>query len=110
MDAIDVIPEKWRQDSNYPIRVLYDDGEYSVAWGKFENSRALGVRWNGGKGIGYPAQGNYPTWYVEPDFIAIGLLNHLHSQALVTSNSEFNVENILFAINELSIKMRNKYS
>lgn len=107
MDAINVIPEKWRRDSNYPIRVLYDDGEYSVVWGKFEDSRALGVRWNGGSGIGYPAQGSNPTWYVEPDFIAIGILNHIHSQALASNNPAFNLDNILYAINELSNKMRN---
>ena len=74
MRAEEVRPQKWLWDENYSIRVLYDDGDYSVIWGKYENVRALGVRWNGGTDVGYPGQGGHPTWYVEPDFIAIAIL------------------------------------
>ena len=52
MRANEVRPQKWLLDVNYPIRVLYDDGDYSAIWGKYENIKALGVRWNGGTDIG----------------------------------------------------------
>ena len=77
MKANEVAPQKWRQDLSYPIRVLYDDGKYSVIWGKYEDTKSLGVRWNGGTDVGYPGQGAHPTWYVEPDFIAISILQRI---------------------------------
>jgi hypothetical protein len=105
MDAINVTPEKWRRDKNYPIRILIDNGNYSVVWGKFSGTRCLGVRWNGEEEVGYPSQGSNPTWYVEPDFIAIGILHNLHSLAIVDRTDDYNIDNILFAISELSDKM-----
>jgi hypothetical protein len=37
MDAKDVLPGKW-QDA--PIRVLFDDGNYSVIWGEYDGTLA----------------------------------------------------------------------
>lgn len=104
MRAHEVKPHKWQWDANYPIRILYDDDEYSVIWGKYENTKALGVRWNGGTEIGFPGQGAHPTWYVEPDFIAISILQRLLTLA-IDNNEVESLENLHFAISELSIKM-----
>lgn len=104
MRAEEVRPQKWLWDENYPIRILYDDDEYSVIWGKYENTTALGVRWNGGTDVGYPGQGGHPTWYVEPDFIAIAILQRLLTLAIDNNEREY-LENINFAIQELTNKM-----
>lgn len=104
MRADEVRPQKWLWDGNYPIRILYDDGEYSVIWGKYENIRALGVRWNGGTDIGYPGQGAHPTWYVEPDFIAISILQRILILAIDNNDREHLVD-VNFAIRELTDKM-----
>lgn len=105
MRADEVTPQKWRQDENYRIRILYDDGEYSVIWGKYEETRALGVRWNGGTTeIGYPGQGAHPTWYVEPDFIAISILQRILTLA-IDNNDREHIDDIHFAIRELTNKM-----
>ena len=105
MDATNVRPQKWFQDKTYPIKVLFDDGDYSIIWGKFENNIAMGVRWNGGD-VGYPRQGVYPTWYVEPDFIAIGIIQNILTKAIDKPNcSYYHIENINFALKELTRKL-----
>jgi len=104
MNANEVRPQKWLWNDNYPIRVLFDDGEYSVIWGQFENTRALGVRWNGGTEVGYPGQGGNPTWYVEPDFIAISILQRILLMAIDNNERQF-IDDINFAIHELTDKM-----
>lgn len=104
MKAKEVRPQKWLWHENYPIRILYDNSEYSVIWGKYENTKALGVRWNGGKDVGYPSQGGYPTWYIEPDFIAITILENLLTLTLKNNKEEY-LKNINFAIQELKNKM-----
>lgn len=105
MKADEVRPQKWLWHANYPIRILYDDSEYSVIWGKYENTKALGVRWNGGKDVGFPNQGGYSTWYVEPDFIAISILQRLLTIAMDKDNDREYLDNINFAIQELTNQM-----
>jgi hypothetical protein len=100
----EVRPQKWLWDENYPIRILFDDGEYSVIWGKYENNRALGVRWNGVADVGYPGQGGNPTWYVEPDFIALSILQRILTLA-IDNNDREHLDDIHFAIRELTDKM-----
>lgn len=73
--AIDVTPKDWTE-----ISVLYDDGMYSVIWGRFRLNRikSLGVRWNGAEGEkGYPSFGKYPLWYREPEFLIMPILRGL---------------------------------
>ena len=68
----EVRPKRW---SN--VIDLYDDGEYSVIWGSYDESetKSLGVRWNGSdNNRGYPSQGKYPLWYVEPDFLVKAII------------------------------------
>lgn len=114
MRAINVTPEKWRD-----IKIIYDDGEYSVIWGKYEGKDALGARWNGedNAAVGYPNQGGNPTWYVEPDFISIAILQKLFSMYVAAKKSELNLEdknrilefwnldNLKIAMGELTDKM-----
>jgi len=104
MDAKNVLPQKWTWDEHRQFLILFDDGEYSVIWGKYEGVKALGTRWNGETDIGYPNQGAYPTWYVEPDFIAIAILQRLLTLAIDNGDKNY-LENIKIAINELSNKM-----
>lgn len=104
MNAINVQPKDWLWDINYPIRVLYDDTDYSVIWGKYKGEKCLGVRWNGfNNDRGYPGQADHPTWYVEPDFIAPVILDKVLSMA-VASNDLTYFDNISFAIRELNSK------
>lgn len=104
MKADEVNPNKWQWDANYPIRVLYDDDEYSVIWGKYEKKKSLGVRWNSGlnDNIGFPKQGKSPTWFIEPDFIAVSILHRLLTKVIDSNENEAYLENIIFAINELN--------
>lgn len=101
-----VKPKDWLWDENYPIRVLYDndDENYSIIWGKYKTHKALGVRWNGGVNRGYPGQGGHPTWYVEPDFIAITILQRILTLAIDKEDTKY-LADIKFAINELTDKM-----
>jgi hypothetical protein len=63
-------PHKVHQ-TKFPVdRVLYDDGDFAVAWGRYEDEREkrLGMRWNGGPNeVGYPCRGKYPVWFMLPD-------------------------------------------
>jgi hypothetical protein len=92
-----VRPAKW---SN--VIPIYDDGEYSAIWGNYDNSpnRVLGVRWNGsGTDVGYPNQGAYPTWFVEPDCLTKMIL--LEFCFTVNQNPSYgDLQNILTALNE----------
>ena len=106
MRASEVRPKDWLWHENYPIRILFESEEenYSIIWGKYQNTRALGVRWNGGTERGYPGQGGHPTWYVEPDFISIVILQRLQILAIESGDLQF-WDNIEFAISELKDKM-----
>ena len=69
--ASEVRPGKWSS-----LRVLFDDGVYSVVSGDYENQHALGERWNGSEGVlGFPNQSGHPVWHVVPDFLAIPVLH-----------------------------------
>ena len=110
MKAIKVKPKDWLWDENYPILVLFDSDEenYSVIWGQYKKNKALGVRWKkGGTARGYPGQGGHPTWYVEPDFIAIVILQRLLTLSIDKGDTKY-LDNIKFAINELTDKMVNE--
>jgi len=103
MNAIDVRPEKWRND---PILVLFDDGIYSVIWGKYEGTPALGVRWNDAENppIGYPSLFGNPMWYVEYNYIAGAIIQGLQKMAIdnIGKKEHYNLDNIQVALNELN--------
>lgn len=82
--ASNVTPGKW---SN--IRVLFDNGWYSVIAGNYEGEYALGERWNGGDdGPGFPSQGGHPIWHVVPDFLRVTVLRGLRDELARTASAE----------------------
>lgn len=82
--AADVKPGKW---SN--IRVLFDNGWYSVIAGEFEGDYDLGQRWNGDDdSAGFPSQGGHPTWHVVPKFLARPILLGLQKELARTATAE----------------------
>jgi hypothetical protein len=73
-------PEKVKPIAWSNISVLYNNtGEnYSLIWGSYQGEKLLGVRWNGeNNNRGYPGQGNQPTWYIEPEFLTLTILNEI---------------------------------
>ncbi|MFC1680947.1 hypothetical protein ACFL1S_04025 [Pseudomonadota bacterium] len=55
-------------------RKLYDDGEYSIAWGSWDNgSRGMGERWIDG----FPQSRGHPMWLHVPNHLAIPRLKSL---------------------------------
>ena len=72
--AAEVRPEKWTG-----LTVLFDNGEYSVISGFYEDDtrRALGERWNGNGSnpLGFPTGRGYPVWHVIPRFLEIAILH-----------------------------------
>lgn len=93
--AINVTPKSWTD-----IKILYDDGKYSVIWGRRDNykTKELGVRWNGSNDApkGYPNQGKYSLWYSEPKFLFKPILDKLLT---MTNNIDY-VKNIKKALLE----------
>ncbi len=66
-----VRPHKWEN-----IIDLYDDEEYSAIWGFYDGNKGkLGVRWNGGLDVGFPHQGKYSLWYIEPEYLVKNILH-----------------------------------
>jgi hypothetical protein len=98
-----VRPEKWSG-----VVDLYDDGVFSAIWGSYDESRskALGVRWNGGNdSIGFPGQGQYPTWFVEPDFLTESLLHGLLDR-IVASPQDGDLQAVLRVLAEAKLQRR----
>ena len=55
------------------LNVIYDGGEgsWSMAEMEWDESPALGLRWNGEEGsIGNPQSRGLPTWFIVPDELA----------------------------------------
>ena len=107
MNAKDVNPGKWQ---TAPIRVLFDDGNYSVIWGEYDGAPALGVRWNKGEDgvVGFPKSSyGHPAWYVEPNFIAVTIIQRILSMATdkIGKPEDYNIDNILDALKELTNQM-----
>jgi hypothetical protein len=62
-------PENVKPNKFHVHTVIYNNGEFSVAYGKWENSEIrLAMRWNGQSDdeIGYPSQGGNPLWFQLP--------------------------------------------
>lgn len=66
--------------SKFPVdHVLYDNGEFAVAWGTYDGGpRCLGMRWNGGPSDpGYPKLFQHPVWFVLPWQLSVPLVKAL---------------------------------
>ncbi len=62
-------PEKVKPAKFHVHTVIYNNGDFSVAYGKWGNSDTrLAMRWNGDDEdeIGYPSQGGNPLWFQLP--------------------------------------------
>lgn len=72
--AAQVRPAKWSD-----IAVLFDDGQYSVISGTYDQGdHVLGERWNGeGDDLGFPNVAGYPVWHVVPEWLRIPVLHAL---------------------------------
>jgi hypothetical protein len=82
--AEDVRPRKWSD-----IRILFDEGSYSVISGIYDGGHhhVLGERWNGrGDKPGFPHQGGNPLWHVVPEFLAIPILHGLLDRLSIHNN------------------------
>ena len=68
------------------INVLYDDDEFSVAHGNSSSGDEIGMRWNGGDGVGYPNTHGHPQWFILSSFIARNVLSSLLTHPKVTTD------------------------
>jgi len=62
-------PENVKPYKFHVHTVIYNNGGFSVAYGKWENNEVrLAMRWNGQSDdeIGYPSQGGNPLWFQLP--------------------------------------------
>jgi len=59
--------------------VLYDNGEFAIAWGTYDGGqKLLGMRWNGGPNDpGYPKLFQHPVWFVLPNELSVPLVRAL---------------------------------
>lgn len=94
---------KWFEDDYKPKILFHDEEEnYSMIWGKYDGSFALGVRWHKGgvNGKGFPSQGSIPTWYVEPNFLIVPILKEILSKSIVQGKSTY-IKNISLALEKM---------
>jgi hypothetical protein len=84
--AVEVVPKKWSA-----IRVLFDDGRYSVVSGIYNGrrGRVLGERWNGDskRPLGFPNVAGCAVWHVVPRFLENPILRGLRDELARRSNS-----------------------
>lgn len=62
-------PENVKPAKFHKHTIIYNDGDFSIAYGIWEGSdKRLAMRWNGGEDeIGYPSQGGNPLWFQLPN-------------------------------------------
>ena len=62
---------------NYRVeRIIYNDRDFSIAWGEWEDgTMRLAMRWNGdGDDPGYPKLFSNPVWFVLPSSLTLPIL------------------------------------
>jgi hypothetical protein len=80
-------PEDVNSTQFKPFSIIYNDGEFAIAIGKWENNShdSIAARWNGEQGKnGYPNNRNgIPCWFLISDdlkdIFLVSLLNSKHS-------------------------------
>lgn len=73
------------------LEIVYDNGEFSIAYGKFEEGEnCIAMRWNGdGDDAGYPKTFGNPMWFIVSNGLKLPIL-----KSLLNENGSKN-ENIL---------------
>jgi hypothetical protein len=90
--------KKVHQKKFLKFRILSEDPDFTVAWGKFDNEppERLAMRWNGRPNEpGFPNQGKFPTWFMLPKELSVPLV-----KALLGTKSAKN-QNILEVLKQL---------
>ncbi len=97
----DVNPQNYRVES-----VLFDDGDFSIAWGEWEaGTMCLAMRWNGeGNDPGYPKLFGNPVWFVLPESVTLPLLRGLIGTESTVS------DNILDALKLAAVRCQSDQS
>lgn len=91
-------PENVNPRNFETLDVLYNNGEFSIAYGLWEGrNRVLAMRWNGedDNDAGYPKTFGHPMW-----FIIDGELNLTFVRSLIGARNSNN-EAVLKVLNEL---------
>lgn len=73
-------PENVNPGNFQVIDVVYDNQEFSIAFGLWENrDRVLAMRWNGENDneAGYPKTFGHPMWFIISDELRIPILSSL---------------------------------
>ena len=78
-------PEKVNPSNFKLIEVLYNNGEFSIAYGIYDGGKepVIAMRWNGKneKSLGFPYMGDRktgaPVWFVIPDMLKITILRSI---------------------------------
>lgn len=79
LQLVKCVRGRWTK-TNTPIQILFDDGNYSVIVGDYEDDNGrialrIGERWNGtGDYVGYPNFGGNALWYCAPAFLEVPVL------------------------------------
>lgn len=56
--------------------VLYNDSEFSIVWGEWEDGTMhLAMRWNGETDTGYPKTFGHPVWFLLPSVLTIDIIS-----------------------------------
>lgn len=98
--------------SKFPVKhILYDDGDFAIAWGKYDKGRkCLGMRWNrGGKSnLGYPKLFQHPVWFVLPNELSVSFIKALLGVDFVNNKRLLQVLDELRRDGALNCKSKNK--
>ena len=73
-------PEEVTYDKFKCDVILYNNGEFSIAYGKYDGGKepVIAMRWNGkGAGVGYPRKDKEPRWMVVHDELKIPFLKSI---------------------------------
>ena len=87
--------------------ILYDNGEFSIAYGKYDggDKPVIVMRWNGKneKSLGFPYMGDYekgtPVWFVIPDMLKTTILRSIIGLPNAKSEEILRILKILEKIN-----------
>lgn len=68
--------------------IIYDDGNFSIAWGQWDEKMRIAVRWNDNK-HNIPNTFSNPTWFQLPEYFSLIILKGIlelkpsHSEEII---------------------------